>query len=437
MADLAVAEYPGAIQLHTDAEIRDNLERVVLDRIIDGLTKPAPTRGQASDVASSARSRGEIVFRGTLEDVNAFFLEKRWTDRFPIIPPTPRRVEEFLKYTDRSSDDEIAILPQANLRATPRNIAVNAVMAGCRPEYMPLLIAAVKAIGDPDFQLMSIGSTGCKTPWLLVNGPIIKRLGIQHGIATRSLGPNPTIGRAFGLIIHNIAGFRPGETAMGSWGYYTPFVLAEDEDSCDEIGWRPYHVEHGFGRNASTVTARTTIYWGGQTPFTAWGGEIPANAPKVPLAESILKLTCAHQQRQVQPEIALRFGDRNMVAVLLTASMAKVLAEAGYSKRDVEQYVWQNTRVSIREVNDIMQNFAGFGLAVHDLVKEGTLPEWFDMAPDKTIPQLADAEAISVVVCGDPHKDKVMSLWCNYNRPVTKEIDLPAQWDDLLRERKR
>jgi len=147
------------------------------------------------------------VFRGTLEEVNEFFWNKGWTDGLPIVPPTIEKIEDFLKYTDRSPDEEIAILPQANLRATPRNVAINAIMAGCRPEYLPLLIAAVEAIGEPEFNLTGIGTTGCIVPWLLINGPIVKQLRIEQGVGLASRGPNPAIGRAFGLVVRNVAGF--------------------------------------------------------------------------------------------------------------------------------------------------------------------------------------------------------------------------------------
>lgn len=416
---LGVAEYPGAIQLHSDADIRENIEKVTFERIIEGLTKPA-----VQGTAGPAKRRAETAFRGTLDEVNSFFIEKGWTDRLPIVPPTAEKVEEFLKYTDHSADEEIGILPQANLRATARNIAVNAIMSGCRPEHMPVLIAAVKAVADPEFQLINIGSTGNKTPWLLINGPIVKQLGIQYGVGARSLGPNPVIGRAFHLILNNVGGFRYGETLMATWGGYIPFVLAEDEDACASIGWQPYHVEHGFEPGASTVTARTTVFWGGAARPTAWGNYTPSASS---LASSILRLATVHQKRVVMSENSLRFGVQNMAATLVTPPTAKVLADAGYSKRGVAQYLWENTSITVREANMIMQNFTDFGLTVHELVKEGTLPEWFDLGPDETIPLFAGPELLDVVVCGDADKDKLMTLWSNYNRPITKQIELPGQ----------
>ncbi|MBI2910090.1 MAG: hypothetical protein HYX92_20810 [Chloroflexi bacterium] len=385
------------------------------------MTKPAVSPGTGIDL----REGRETIFAGTLHEVNNFFYDKGWTDGLAIIPPTVEKVEEFLKYTDRSPDEEIAVLPQKNLRATPRNIAANAIMAGCRPEFLPLLIAAVEAIGDPDFQLMNLGSTGCKTPWLLVNGPIVKQLGIEYGIGLRSRGPNPAIGRALGLILNNIAGFRAGETWMGTWGYYLPFVLAEDEDACEAIGWKPYHVEHGFSRDVSTVTARATVYWGGQGT--------PGN-PVGPAALSVLKVACKHQERNTITELSLGFGERNQVAVLVTPPTARVLAKAGYSKRDVAQHLWQNTRIKVGEEDWLMKAHYGPQISVHDLVENGTLPKWFDVGPEETIPMFSSPDLFDIVVCGDAHRDKLMSLWCNYFKPVTREIKLPTGWDRLLNE---
>ncbi|MFC1934374.1 hypothetical protein ACFLWC_06885 [Chloroflexota bacterium] len=406
--DLRTVEYPGSIVTQPDAEIRENLEKVLLDRIIEALTKPV----ESSSTLSTTKNPEEIVFEGTLEEVNEFFYEKGWTDGPPIIPPTVEKVEEFLKYTDRSPDEEIVVLPPANLGATPRNIAVNAVMAGCRPECFPLLIAAVEAIGEPDFQLMNLGTTGATTPWLLVNGPIVKQLGIEYGVGLASRGPNTIIGRAFHLIVRNVAGFRPAETLMGTFGYMPAFVLAEDEEACDEIGWEPYHMEHGFNRDASTVTARATWNWG-----HVISGARDAKAEPIPILNEI----CAPQGLIAVP-IAPGFGPRNMFTVLITPPIAKVLADGGYSKRDVAEYVWENIRVPRREVRMVSP-------ARENQESVFRLPERFANAgPDEMIPVYAAAspEVIDVVVCGNPSGDKLMNLWCVYHRPVTKEIKLPA-----------
>ena len=418
--------YPGAIHVHSEAEIRENIEKIVLDKIIEAWTKPAKSLPAGAGKPKAHKKSDEIVFSGTLEEVNEFFYTKRWTDGLPIIPPALEKVEEYLRYTDRSPDEEIAVLPIANLTATPRNIAVNAVMAGCSPEYMPLLVAAVEAIAEPEFNLMNIGSTMGQVPWLLINGPIVKQLGIEHGVGLASRGPNPVIGRAFRLILNNIAGYKPGETAMGSFGYFSPFVFAENDDACDEIGWEPYHVEHGFSRDVSTVTPRVTSIWG-------FKSENPLGSE----AEPFLKLICDNQGKVIPLEFALSYGSRQISTVLLTPPTARVIAQGGYSKRDVAKYVWENTKIPRRDAV-VMPSRLGVKPTMPDQVDLFKLPEQFDVGPDEMIPLLACAspDVIDVVVCGDPSRNKIMNLWCIYTRPVTKEIKLPADWEKLLEDSK-
>lgn len=419
--DLRTVEYRGAVMNDSDAEIRDQFEQVLLDRIVEALTKPAESSSSGSRARASSGNRQEVAFKGSADEVNRFYFEQGWSDGLPIVPPTVEKVHEFLKYTDRAPDEQIAVLPQANLRATPWNIAVNAVMAGCRPAHMPILIAAVEAAAEPDFQLMSFGTTGMIVPWLLVNGPIIKQLGIEYGVGLASRGPNPAIGRGFGFVIRNIAGFRPAETYMATWGYFPPFVFAEDEDACDKMGWKPYHVEHGFAKGASTVTVRSTGSWGPQA-LNAHGTD----------AKYLLDIMCDLQKRITLEYVAIPFGPLNHATVLITPGTASVLARAGYSKRDVATYVYENTTMPRRDANTWGTPEAGLAKEVDAIFK---LPERYEAAgPDEMIPVFATAGegTVDVVVCGDPYKDKITNFWKNYNKPVTKEIRLPASWEKVF-----
>ena len=225
MPDLRHAEYPGTISLDSLATMNKSLREKTVNLIVEALTKPI----NKQEVPAEAAKARELICKGTLKEVNDFFFSNWWTDGLAIIPPTIERVEEFLKYTSLSPDDEVAILQPSSVRVTPWNIAVNGVMAGCRPEHMPVLIAAVEAMGDPIFNLAQLGSTGGYNMFFVVNGPIAKRLGIQDGVGVISRGANTVIGRAMGLIRHNLAGHRPGEVYMGTFGYPLPPVFAESE----------------------------------------------------------------------------------------------------------------------------------------------------------------------------------------------------------------
>jgi len=146
---LPVVSYPGVFSVETEETFRETFKNIVLDDLIAKLTKPIEEK---EPLPLTTRQR-EVVFAGTFEQVNEIFFNHEWTDGLPIVPPTKDKVAEFLKYTDCSPDQEIATLPPANLRATPWNIAVNGVMAGCKPEHMPVLLAIVEALGDKEFNL--------------------------------------------------------------------------------------------------------------------------------------------------------------------------------------------------------------------------------------------------------------------------------------------
>ena len=251
---MRVAVYPGPFDLHSDAQVRENAVKIVVPQVIEALTKPLAESPSSQEGTLKERKAREVVFTGTLDEVNRYFADYQWSDGMAIVPPTAERVEEFLRYTGYAPHEEIAVLPLANLRATPWNIAVNAVMAGARPEHMPLIIAAVQAIGDPAYRLtVTGGSTHSISTFYWVNGPFARQLGIDYGQGLIAAPANAAIGRTMSLIERNIAGFRIKETQMGSFGKLQSWVLAEDEEALKKIGWEPYHVERGFDRNASTV----------------------------------------------------------------------------------------------------------------------------------------------------------------------------------------
>ncbi|MBN1848332.1 MAG: hypothetical protein JW932_07080 [Deltaproteobacteria bacterium] len=256
---LQVALYPDPFDLETDAQLQEKSAKIVVPQIIDALTKPIP----ATKDTAEKRDGREIMFTGTVDQVNRYFTVRAWSDGMSVTPPTTEKVEAFLKYTDYPPDQEIAVLPVANLKATLWNIAVNGVMAGCRSEHMPILISAVQAIADPAFSYRnSGGSTHSFMNFFWVNGPIARQLGIDHGQGLIANPVNSVIGRAMSLIGRNIAGLRIKETQMGSFGKQLSWVLAEDEEAMIKLGWEPYHMDKGFAKNANALSAGYSTLWG-------------------------------------------------------------------------------------------------------------------------------------------------------------------------------
>lgn len=253
--------------------------------------------------------------------------EQGWTDGLPVIPASADAVARFVAASGRGAEELIGILPPRKGCATVGVIAVNAVMAGCRPEYMPVILAAVEGLADPAFplELMQV-TTNPMTPFLLVNGPVRHKLEINFG--TGCLGPgwraNATIGRAIRLILNNVGGALPGVYSKVSFGspLRYSYICGENEE---ENPWEPFHVGRGFKREESTVTVFKASNF-----CNISGGE--GVGP-----EEIL--------RQIATNMPPMYGGGDGVLLLLGVNHARSLYEAGLTKRDIQQRLWQLARL--------------------------------------------------------------------------------------------
>jgi hypothetical protein len=252
-----------------------------------------------------------------------------WTDGLPVIPATDEALERFVAASGRASDELIGILPPRKGRATVEVIAVNAIMAGCRPEYMPLIIAAVEGLTDPSYPLefMQV-TTNPMTPFLLVNGPVRHALEINFG--TGCLGPgwraNATIGRAIRLILNNVGGALPGiysKVSFGSPLRYS-YICGENEE---ENPWKPFHVDRGFERSASVVTVFKASNFCNISGGEGVGGE------------EIL--------RQIATNMPPMYGGGDGVLLLLGVNHTESLYKAGLTKRVIQEQLWQLARLPV------------------------------------------------------------------------------------------
>ncbi len=412
--ELRIAEYPGPLGIHSAADIERHIETTLIPRIIEGLTGAAAA---TADAASAARDPRATVFSGTTEEVNRHFIEREWSDGLPVVAPTVERVERFLAHCDRAPDDEIAIMPGANLRVTPWTIAVNGVMAGCEPAHMPVLVAAAEALADERCKLASIGSSSGIFPYLLVNGPIAQALGIDSGAQLVSRGPNPALGRALGLMVRNLGGFRPGATYMGTFGYPLAFAIAESEALSP---WEPFHLGQGFSRDDSTVTIGVTNNFG---PAPA-----PYDTADKPGAQTAIELLAKEITRKTR---LFNFPGRGpkaeevMITLLISPSVAKSLADAGYTRHSLRQAVYEHTTMRLADFEWVFKYTTVTRMTLKQRVDEGVLPEEFLGGPDDIVRVLSSPDILHVVVCGDPHRNRIMVLEGGHTLPTTKKIRLP------------
>ncbi len=257
------------------------------------------------------------------ERVQEEFEARGLTDGLPIVAPTPERVSRMLGRF--KSDDVVAVLPPAFAQVSWQDIAINAVMAGCRPEYLGIVGAAVEAIAAPEFNLVGIATTtGSAAPLIIVNGPIAAKVGINSG--ANALGPgaraNATIGRAVSLVLRNVGGAIPGEVDMATLGQPAKYTccIAENEAASP---WSALHVERGFERERNVVTV----------------AGISGTIEVVDSASSALEdfaQTFAHSML-----IAGTLGGAGMLGggeplILMPPEIANALSAAGRSKEDVK-----------------------------------------------------------------------------------------------------
>jgi hypothetical protein len=425
-----VAVYPRAFNSDTDDLVTETTTNVLVPKIIDGLTKPLQAAEADAVVKQIAGESKAVVFSGTVNEVNRFFIEKNWTDGLPIIPPTVDRVEEFLQYSPLSRDETVAILPIAYRNTTAWTVAVNGVMAGCPPEYMPILIAFVKGLADPQSRI-DLGSTHSWIPYAWINGPVARQLGIDNGQALITEPKNAVLGRAISLMVKNLSGYYIKQDRMGSFGYPVSWFLAENEEFCRQIGWKPYHVQQGFDLNQSTLTVSSSLMWGNNL--------IPNTAdPKMIM--NLISWEMVEKQR-FSTGGGTAFTYRTL---MITPPVARDLSKA-FTKESLETELVKNARrtASERAFANFYANPGGlpaptFEENISKITKaEGGeavgLPPWFPKFPGAekivTVPVMKQGKT-AILVCGDESRNKTQTMpGGNY---TTKEIQLPANWDALM-----
>ena len=367
----------------------------VIDVLIDGITTGASS-GKKGTPASVGRagSEGEtFVGDSSLdawENMNRTFLDRGWGDGFPIVPPTREKVDAALAAVNRAPGEVLGRLAPGNGLVTIEKLAINAVMAGCDPEHLPVVVTAIEAMleGPPasQFAMRTIAlSTGPHFPILLINGPIARKLGINSGRCT--LGPgrparvNTVIGRAIRLIMMNVGHAYPGVGDMDTIG--TPhkysFCMAENEEASP---WPPFHVERGFREDQSTVTVFGAVDIAHVRDYNNEADE------------QLNTWSCVASRpmdRQHVTRLEVNKHDRLMI---VAPDHARILAEQGYGKQGVRTYICANAVTPIRWFNSELRNHS-----------ESVAPEWrWTLKADQNmlIPTISEPDRIHIVVVGGP-----------------------------------
>lgn len=320
------------------------------------------------------------------------FIEKQgWTDGLPVIPPTEALVAAMLAKTPRRPDEVLGLMQPLQGVVTVEKVAANAVMAGCYPEYFPVVLASVKAVLQEQFH---VGSTSCTTggaaPVVIVSGPIAAKLAINAETACFGGGfrANATIGRALRLTMRNLGGAKPGgqEKSTQAWPGKMTFCFAENEARSP---WEPLRVESGYPSESSTVTV------------TAVRGIYPITEGTQAAGIGTLQTIAAAMRVFGSPIYNQAPRNEIPVVVVLGPEHAAEIAKAGFSKQDVKRYLFEHARLPLRDL--VGRIYAG----------STPWPAWIDVSnPDTRVPIVASAERILVVVAGgDGRHSAWMPSW--------------------------
>ena len=426
---LQVVEYPGAFASHTREELIDNTRRVLWPQIKKALTTPA------AEAELSEIPHGVEVF-SSAEEFQQAFLESGWTDGLPVIPPTEKAVAEFLKFTDLPPEKSLGAIPPAQRETTVRHVAANGVMAGCPPEFMPVLIAFVQAMKEGDFR-RPLTSTHGWTPYCWLNGPVARQLGFDSGQGEISQPTNLQLGRFLNLALLNLGGYRVKENRMGSFGYLMPWCLVEDEAAALEIGWKPYHMQQGYRLNDSTLTAASAINWGNNL--------VPATTDGVKIKDLIAWDAVEKSQMAVGSGMPCVYR-----TFLVTKSVARNLAAVYPAKDMLEDALVAAARIPLGE-----RAFANYWgnpgsafdpgryplsrherrIAQNERARTTAAPQWLawtGISSLRTVPAMEKGKS-AFLVTGDPARNKELCL--PGGGFATVKIELPAAWNQLMAAR--
>jgi len=431
---MRVAQYPGAFATHTADELVKNTREVLWPQIVDALTMPITEEELSAGISGNKGDVRDDVFYGTLDEVNEFFKEMKWSDGLPIIPPTYEKVQSFLKYTDMRWDETVANLPIAHRNTTTWHVAVNAVMSGCRPEYMPILIALTKGLGDPDFR-RTLASTHAWTPFCWLNGPVARQLGIDSGQGQINEAANIAIGRFMNLALMNLCGYYVKQDRMGTFGYPMSWCMSEDDAACLRVGWKPYHVRCGYNLDDSTITLGSALLWGNNM------------APSTTNPHKLMELIAWDISERSQ--FALGSGRQyTFRTILMTEPVAKILAGKYRSPHTLEMDLIEASRRPLKE-RAFANYYANPGGAKdggkhtlrqyqgHIRKTEGgemtPTPAWYDTPESQqmTIPTMKRGMT-AFIITGDSARNKIQTM--PGGGYATIQIDLPRNWDSLMSE---
>jgi hypothetical protein len=371
------------------ADLAQNLGRDQPELVWDELPEWRPGCGSLSvDPIISERLRAEAensplrarrIEIAIQDDEFEFMFDQGFSDGLPLVPPTPERVIRMLSGTRRDPQEVVAVMPPNMGDATVEKIAINAVMAGCKPEYLPVILTAVEAVCTDEYNIHGVMATTMgASPLMVINGPIRHRLGMNMKLGALGQGSraNATIGRALRLAVRNIGGAKPGGTERSTLGNPGKFTMCFAEWE-ERNPWSPLHVERGFDQDDSVVT----IFSMTSGP-TLMVDQDSRSAGQLAGSFGLCLESAFHPKAHYATE----------VLVVICPEHVDTLMRDGYSKHDIRRRIQEVTARPIRELVADDQSGVGF--------KAERAAEMSEEDLSKPLPKFRREEDIHITVAG-------------------------------------
>jgi len=407
------------------AEVLRKETEAVIDDVIRGLTRStekAVKEKEEEQVPKKIKITGKDYY-DVFEKFNQYCLKERWGDGLPLLPPTEEKVDWMLTGTDRAPDEIVVNARPSGRAVTIEAIAINAVMAGAMPAYMPVIITALEAWDETPFGWGSVTTTSPAAPLVVVNGPIAKQLDINSKSNAAGYGwrANTTIGRTIELIFKTVGGAVPGITDMSIAGdarTVTSTVVAENEDVINDIGWQTYAESQGFPKETNVLTIGPA-FWGFEQLWI-----------KADSAEELLRCLIWEVSSRAREGI---MGWGCGLLLLLCPEHAQILAKGGFTREKINQYLsstlprlWCFPKEKLRDVYK-----AAYPRA----------PENVKILPGDTLISGYSADPndyMIFVVGGAGNESQSWRVW-RWTPPynpgfVSKEMKLPENWEEIVRK---
>ncbi len=351
--------------------------------------------------AAVAARASRLKLSDNYVDINEHFHEQGWSDGLPVMPPTEDAVAAMMGNLEPAT--VLGVMPPGDGTVTVEKVAANAVMAGCRPEYFPVVVAGVKAMLQHDYNVGSVSTTtGGAAPCFIVSGAIAEEIGLNSGTGCMGSGfrPNASIGRALRLVIRNIAGAVPGEMDKGTQAWPGRYALCFAENEARNP-WDPLRINRGYEEKDSTITV---IGLRG-VHYINEGGQETGLGNLETIAGSMRRMGLVNYLHQM---------NRTAIGLVLGPEHAEEIAKDGYSRADVQNYLFEHARMPMRELrNRSYWNFRVW-------------PEEYDQNdPDYMVPIVyAPEDFVITVAGGDGRHSAWLSSWY-MTRCSTQLIETP------------